>query len=550
MMTCKRLAALLAAAGVFISASVWAQPDGPPDGMPPGGGFPFFGPGGPGGGFRGGTGGPMGGVKEKQQILKQFDLNNDHYLNADELKAARQFLVSSNRTQGRFGGPRGFGPRGNSEAGKPGPKVSLADAKSYPGASLYASNVLRTLFLQFEADDWEKQLSDFHGTDVDVPARLTVDGKAYPEVGVHFRGSSSYMMVGEGLKRSLNLSMDYVHDQQRLLGYRTVNLLNSHEDPSFLHSVIYYEIARQYLPTPKANLVKLVINGESWGVYVNVEQFNKDFLKEWYGDAKGARWKTPGSPRGNAGLAYLGEDAAAYKKLYEIKTKDDPKAWADLIKLCKTLCQTPPEKLEEALSPMFDIDQALWFLALENVFVNNDGYWTRACDYDLYQDSKGRFHVVPYDANETFGYLAAMGGPGGGPGMGGGRRGGMRGGQGAENVELDLLAGSSDTNKPMLNRLLQVPALKTRYLQHVRTLAEEWLDWNKLGPLVTRYHALIADEVKADTRKLSSTEAFDKSLTEDTDAPGGMRGTQRVLSYKHFAELRRAYVLKRLAEMK
>jgi hypothetical protein len=35
---------------------------------------------------------------------------------------------------------------------------------------------LRTLFLEFENADWEKELSDFHGTDVEVPAKLIVDG--------------------------------------------------------------------------------------------------------------------------------------------------------------------------------------------------------------------------------------------------------------------------------------------------------------------------------------------------------------------------------------
>ena len=68
--------------------------------------------------------------------------------------------------------------------------------------------MLRTLFLDFENADWEQELQDFHGTDVDVPATLTVDGKKYPNVGVHFRGMSSYMGVGAGSKRSLNLSLD------------------------------------------------------------------------------------------------------------------------------------------------------------------------------------------------------------------------------------------------------------------------------------------------------------------------------------------------------
>jgi molybdopterin-biosynthesis enzyme MoeA-like protein len=53
-----------------------------------------------------------------------------------------------------------------------------------------------------------------------------------------------------------------------------------------------------------------VINGESWGVYVSVQQFNKDFVKEWFETTKGARWKVPGSPGGRGSLAYLGDDPA------------------------------------------------------------------------------------------------------------------------------------------------------------------------------------------------------------------------------------------------
>ena len=78
--------------------------------------------------------------------------------------------------------------------------------------------MLRTLFLEFENADWEKELADFKNTDVEVPAKLTVDGKTYPDVGVHFHGMSSFMMVEEGRKRSLVLSLDFIHPDQALGG--------------------------------------------------------------------------------------------------------------------------------------------------------------------------------------------------------------------------------------------------------------------------------------------------------------------------------------------
>ncbi|HMJ92158.1 MAG TPA: CotH kinase family protein, partial [Candidatus Acidoferrum sp.] len=611
-------------------------------------------------------GGSSGGFsREERKLVKQFDKDNDKRLNAEERKAAREFLAKE-RASGndRPRGMRGPGPM-RGEAPKPGVKISPADVKSVQGAPLYASNVVRTLFIDFENGGWEKELSDFHGTDVEVPARLTVDGKTYPDVGIHFRGASSYGMVGEGSKRSLNLSLDDVRKNQSLLGHRTLNLLNSHGDPSFFRSVLFYQVAREYIPAPRANLVRVVINGENWGVYVSIEQFNKDFVQEWFGTTKGARWKVPGSPGGRGSLAYLGEDAALYKKIYEIKSKDEPKSWADLIKLCKVLNETPSNKLEQAIVPLLDIDGALKFLALDNALINNDGYWVRTSDYDIYQDEKGRFHILPQDANETFtkpggpgfggrggfgsGTMIAsrmfadadgnadrkltcdeftklaeawfnkldatksgkvtqeqfaarlneimpppqgFGGPpgggqfsgGGAPPVGGGDatrgpggRGGFgmaaplftaldankdssitsaelkntfnswftkwdtnktgalsedalrsglttllpagpggpggganRGGRGPGNpvrvngVELDPLAMANDAEKPLISKLLAVPALRERYLGNVRDIADKWLDWNRLGPIAEQYHSLIAEHVKADTRKLSS----------------------------------------------
>ena len=88
----------------------------------------------------------------------------------------------------------------------------------------------------------------------------------------------------------------------------------------------------------------MVINGESWGLYVNAQQFDKEFLEENYPSTKGARWKVKGSPGGGGGLEYVGDNVEDYKRRYEIKTDDGEKAWKDLITLCKTLNETPPER--------------------------------------------------------------------------------------------------------------------------------------------------------------------------------------------------------------
>jgi hypothetical protein len=297
----KTVSAKLTLLGLAASVVLSALAQQPPPGGDDGGPMPFpgdFGPGGPGGPGMGGPGGPgRGGVKTDTPVLARFDLDKNNQLNAAERKAAREYL----KQNASAGGNRGPGMRGGGNRttpAVPGRKVTPTDVKSYPAESLYSPTVLRTFFLEFENADWEKELSDFKGTDVEVPAKVTVDGKVYPDVGVQFHGNSSYFMVGEGRKRSFHLSVDAVREDQRVYGFRTLNLLNSADDPTLLHTVLFSRVAQEYLATPKANFVHVVVNGESWGVYINSQQFNKDFVKEASNSKNGARWKVPGSPEG------------------------------------------------------------------------------------------------------------------------------------------------------------------------------------------------------------------------------------------------------------
>jgi len=126
--------------------------------------------------------------------------------------------------------------------------------------------------------------------------------------------------------------------------------------------------------------------------------------------------------------------------------------------------------------------------------------------------------------------------------------GGMGGG-----LNMDPLMGLNDTSKPLRSKLLAVPALKQRYLSYVRTIAEDWLDWNKLGPVVDNYARLIGPYVEADTRKFTSYDAFltavsakvaSESTIPEAAPPGGPgpgRGAR--LSIRQFAEQRQSYLL-------
>jgi spore coat protein CotH len=449
---------------------------------------------------------------------------------------------------------------------------------------------------------------------------MTVDGKKYPLVGARFRGMSSFGMVAAGSKRSLNLSVDLADEKQRLLGYKTLNLLNAHEDPSFISTVLYSQIARKHIAAPKANLVKVVINGESWGIYANVQQFNKEFMIDNFKSPKGARWKVSGSPGGRGGLEYTGDNVEDYKRRFEIKSADKKESWQALINLCRVLNQTPPENLKTELEKILDIDGLLWFLALDIGLINRDGYWIRSSDYSIALDEKGKFHILPHDMNEAFhaphgpgmGGPGGRGGPGGGPGGfpappkptdifpfflrdmlelddaqrkkldalqkdtdtklealftpeqrkqleemknappmvfpfpggPGGGPGGFGGGPGGgqpnmgSGLEINPLAGLTDPSKPLRSKIFAVPELKQAYLAKIRQLAQEDLDWAKMAPTVKALRDLVDAEIKADTRKLTSYQAFLNSTADSLPEDAG-----RSDSLRHFFEARRKFLL-------
>lgn len=540
----------------------------------------FGGPGGPGGG-------PGGQQQEQRDLTKEFDKNEDGRLNKEERAAALADLKNNpqqgfgrggrgrggppgggrggrgsrgGRGGGRGPGGPGGGPPGGGRGGaavvnKPGRKVALTDVESYPDKPLYDTSVMRTMFIEFDGDKWEEELQALKNFGVDVGAKVTVDGKVYNDVGIRFRGNSSYFTLGAGQKRSLNLSFDWADEDQNLYGYRTLNLLNSHADASYLRLMLYSHIGSHYTAVPKTSYVHVVINGVSWGVYINEQQMNKDFVKENFGSRKGGRFKS--SPtRGQTNFVVLGDKKEDYAG-YEIKSKDDDASWELLINAIKTLDETPSDEIETKVDEVLSVDRALWFLAVDNVLLDMDGYYSRGSDYAMYMEPKyGRTIVLPYDSNETFraqggggppggrggGMFGGLFGGGGGPPGGGGPGGGPPGGGGPGGggggpmklyqpgadeppFALNIFAGIDQPKAPIVSKLLKNPVVKARYAAHVRTIYKEFIDWEKIQPTIDSYRNLIKEEIEKDTRKLSSTADFEKGIGTDpgsghASAPG------------------------------
>jgi hypothetical protein len=391
------------------------------------------------------------------------------------------------------------------------------------GVDLYDEGLMPVLQLQFSQSNWYTLLTSNYQSKTDLAATLTVDGVVYEGVGVRFRGNTSYQTVQNSQKKSFNISIDYTLPDQRLMGYKTLNLLNCNNDATFMREVLYSNTCRRQAPSAKANFVRLVINGENWGVYANVQQLNAQFLQDWFPSNEGTQWRgdgmgamggggnagggaTPGGggvtpvrrsvgdigiaeggvTAGVAALTWLGTSAATYQSAYELKSTHQTDPWASLIHTCDVLNNTALAQLPDKVESVLNVDGALWLCAFEIIFEDDDGYVNkRGSDYGLYYEPEtGRIHLMQYDGNESMG-----------------------------TANWSIFYRADDSSVPVMYRLLSIPQYRQRYLAHVRTILNSYFTEDLLNAKIDAYRALIEGEVAADTKKLYTTQAFQSGIT-------------------------------------
>jgi len=352
----------------------------------------------------------------------------------------------------------------------------------------YDESTLRDIHLWFSQPDYWQQLKNNYQSGTDLPATMVVGGDTFPNVGVRFKGQTSYSQTQNSDKKSFNITMDYAVEGQNFEGYSTLNLNNCFQDASFMREVSYLHQIRRHIPAAQANFVRLFINGVSWGIYPSVQQINGDFLNEWFFSNDGTRWRADrpagsgGGPMwgdGTAGLNFLGTDTALYQVHYTLKKANKPTPWDDLVNVCEVLNTTPLSNLETEIAEVLDLDRTLWFLASEIAFSDDDSYVFKGrMDYYLYWDPETqRMTPLECDGNSVMKSNA---------------------------VNWGVFYNETKVNYPLLNRLLAVPSIRQRYLAHFRTLVADEMNTTEFNALVDQYDALINAGVQADTKKLYS----------------------------------------------
>ncbi len=362
--------------------------------------------------------------------------------------------------------------------------------------NLYNDSIIRKIELNFPQSNYWNLLTSNYSSGTNLSATLTYEGSTVLDsVGVRFKGNTSYQMVN-GQKKSFNIELDWIKSGQDISGYNTLNLNNAFQDRSFLREVMFMFAIRNHVPAAKANFVKLYINGENWGLYPNVQQLNKDLYSDWFTSNNGISWRAisssggPGGPGGpgwgdgTTALNYLGANTSSYQSNYTLKYSDYTNPWDELVVLCDKINNTPLSNLEDTLKVYMDLDRTLWFLASEIAFTDDDSYvYKGKQDYYVFkEEATGQFVPMEYDGNSPMDMTKA--------------------------TSWSPFYNENKVNYPLLNRLLQVPSIRQRYLAHMRTIIAEEFDQTTFDNRIDYYASQIDTVVQNDTKKLYSYNQF------------------------------------------
>lgn len=383
---------------------------------------------------------------------------------------------------------------------------------------VYSTDEVKVIELIFSDPNYWTTLTNNYKTSTDLGAVMIYNGDTLKaKVGVRFKGQTSYSGGPGGggstsQKKSFNISLDFEDEKLDIGGYKTFNLNNSFQDPSFMREVLYLTQSKQNWIAMKANFVQLKINGQDWGVYQNVQQLNSDYIKEWFMNNDGIRWRalrttTTGGGGGNFGagtssLNYLGTDTSLYIPNYTLKSTEQLYPWTKLAKVCEKLNQTPLANLEDTIINYMDLDRTLWFLATEIAFTDDDSYvWKGGMDYWLYWDAETqRLTPLEYDGNSALNSSA---------------------------INWSPFYNETNVKFPLLNRLLAVPSIRQRYIAHMKTILNTAFDEASVNAKIDQFAALIDEKVKNDPKKTTTYQAFTSSKA----------------TLKTFFKSRKAYIL-------
>jgi spore coat protein CotH len=385
---------------------------------------------------------------------------------------------------------------------------------------------------------WTAVLNAFfdEGAEDYVRAAFSFDGEELPVVGMRIRGSRKAGKGQEEDKYSLKLNFDY-YGGKRFHKVDKVYLENNKPDPSRMReklaSRLYEEMG---VPVARVAFVTVELDGENQGLYSMVQAVDKRFLKDKFGTVDNAddgnlyECAPPGCTlewNGTTKWDYYFPDCDGNEcGLVQITNEDDPdmRNYDDLLHFLDVLNNTSDDDFGAAIQQIFDVDRFLRFLAVAVAISDYESYLGDPSNFFLYhRPDTGKFVYIPWDHNKTYGDEECMG-------------------------SVELTGGDIDPigclgpSRPLLTRILAVPAFRQQYLAYLQTVLDQYLTEQVQGAWITELDILVEDKIPSSAHEFHSQEDYWMSISAEPTL-------ERPLSLLYFVKERRAYLLDRLSNL-
>ena len=356
---------------------------------------------------------------------------------------------------------------------------------------------IRNIEIFFSQTNWDDSLDIYYANGLGdrlVADSILIDGIADQNVGIKYKGNSSYNV--NNTKNPMNIKLDYINNGQSIDGYNVLKLSNGFRDPSFVREVLSYEMAREYMPSPKATYAKVTVNGTLIGLYTCVQTIDDDFTNENFYERKGPFFKVentgisvPGC-MGQLGILEHYSDTNCYQRAYEMESTDD---WEELGNFLDTLNNHFTE-----VENVMDIDRTLWMMAFENLTVSLDGPMNSIPhNFYLFKDNNGRFSPLLWDMNMAFGtFTNGLPSPV----------------QTSDLQELDIFHNSTDASNKLTTQVFSSDRYKRMYVAHMRTILNEQFVNNNYSTRASALQQIIDTDVNTDPNTFYSYTEFTSNI--------------------------------------
>ena len=266
----------------------------------------------------------------------------------------------------------------------------------------FLQNEVATVFINIDSDSLNLLLGDSLYSGHEFMAAISYQSSLgtvfYDSIGFRARGNTSL----SSQKKSFKIDFNRFVSAQKFEGLEELNLNGEHNDVSIMRSFLAQHLLRTAgLAASRTSYVKLYVNNEYKGLYINVEHLDDEFLDlRFPTEANGNLWKC----FYGADLTWWGSNPSSYQAVYELKTNKDSANYTALLNFINVLNNVPSVYFPCAIQEVLDVDLFLRNIALEILMGQWDGYAYNKNNYYLYQrEGDSKMVYLSYDLDNTFG---------------------------------------------------------------------------------------------------------------------------------------------------